>query len=85
MYVCRTLERTVVDPSGWWQRTPAPSLLAEPSSPRQMSGRSGGGRERTVSEGEEGEEVRPTARPIERVFHTYLAAAADLASTSCWC
>lgn len=36
MYVCRTLERTVVEPSVSCFITPAPSLFAEPSSPSAM-------------------------------------------------
>lgn len=36
MYVCRTLDSTVTEPSGECLMTPAPSLLAEPSKPRAM-------------------------------------------------
>ena len=40
MYVCLTLDKTVVDPSGSCLMIPAPSLLAEPSRPSAMYGRS---------------------------------------------
>ena len=33
MYVCLTLDKTVVNPSGSCLIIPAPSLLAEPSKP----------------------------------------------------
>lgn len=36
IYVCRTFDRTVVDPSGECLMMPAPSLLAEPSSPKAI-------------------------------------------------
>lgn len=45
MYVCRTFERTVTivvledDGEGECEMIPAPSLLAEPSIPRQSNGR----------------------------------------------
>lgn len=38
IYVCLTLERTWVEPSGSCCMIPAPNLLAEPSSPRAMYG-----------------------------------------------
>ena len=38
MYVCRTLDRTVDDPSGECLMTPAPNLFAEPSRPSAMYG-----------------------------------------------
>ena len=37
-YVCLTLERTWVEPSGQCLIIPAPNLLAEPSSPRAIYG-----------------------------------------------
>jgi hypothetical protein len=40
MYVCRTLDKTVVEPSMSCLITPIPSLLAEPSRPIARYGRS---------------------------------------------
>lgn len=41
MYVCRTLDKTVAEPSMLCLITPTPSLLAEPSRPIARYGRSG--------------------------------------------
>ena len=41
MYVCLTFESTSVEPSGECLIMPAPSLLADPSSPRAIYGLSG--------------------------------------------
>lgn len=38
MYVCLTFDRTSVEPSGECLIMPAPSLFADPSSPRAMYG-----------------------------------------------
>lgn len=39
MYVCRILDKTVADPSVECLMIPAPSLLADPSSPSARKGR----------------------------------------------
>ena len=58
MYVCLTLERTATSVArevGVWEMMPAPSLLAEPSSPRQR-------RRRAVEKGHCGERMAERGR-----------------------